>query len=205
MLLIGLTGGIASGKTVVSDAFAKLGVPVVDADVLAREVVAPGSEGLNKLISYFTTTILTPKGELNRKALRDIIFNNPPDRVVVDKILHPLIRERSEAEIARYRDQDEAYLIYAVPLLVETDQASRFDRILLVDVPVTLQLERILSRDNSTKEQAQAILKSQASREDRLAVATDIIVNDGSIEDVYLRVDELHKLYSGLAHNSQVN
>ena len=100
MLLIGLTGGIASGKTLVSDLFAALGVPIVDADIIAREVVAPGSEGLKKLISHFNTGILTPEGELNRKALRDIIFRNPSDRALVDGILHPLIRQRSDEYIA---------------------------------------------------------------------------------------------------------
>lgn len=199
MLLIGLTGGIASGKTLVSDAFAALGVPVVDADVLAREVVEPESEGLKKLVSAFSTAILTPTGELDRKALREIIFKNPSDREIVDKILHPLIRERSDQEIARYREHGEHYLIYAVPLLVETNQQERFDRILLVDVPVDVQLSRILSRDNTTVEQAQAIINAQASGEARLAVATDVIVNDGHIEDVDKKVLELHKLYTELS------
>lgn len=199
MLLIGLTGGIASGKTLVSDLFAALGVPIVDADIIAREVVAPGSEGLKKLISHFNTGILTPEGELNRKALRDIIFRNPSDRALVDGILHPLIRQRSDEYIARYRTQSVDYLIYAVPLLVETDQASRFDRVLLVDVPVEVQIERIVSRDDSTREQAMAIVKSQATRAERQAVATDIIKNDNSVGYLHEQVSTLHKQYSALA------
>lgn len=202
MLLIGLTGGIASGKTLVSDYFSALGVPVIDADILAREIVEPGSKGLNKLIGYFTTTILTSNGELDRTALREIIFKNPTDRKIVDGFLHPLIRQRSDECIAQYRDQGAAYIIYAVPLLVETNQASRFDRVLLVDVPVGLQLERIMSRDNSTLEQAQAIIDAQASRRERQAVATDTIRNDSSIESVHEQVNALHETYLQLAKNS---
>ena len=199
MLLIGLTGGIASGKTLVSDFFTALGVPVIDADILAREVVAPGSEGLKKLIDYFSDGILTSNNQLDRKALREIIFKNPSDRKIVDGILHPLIRQRSEEGIARYRDQGAAYIIYAVPLLVETKQVSRFDRVLLVDVPVELQIERIVSRDNSTRDQAQAIISAQASREERRAIATDIISNDKSVDSVREHVMHLHKMYTDIA------
>ncbi len=199
MLLIGLTGGIASGKTLVSDFFTALSVPVIDADILAREVVAPGSEGLKKLIDYFSDGILTSNNQLDRKALREIIFKNPSDRKIVDGILHPLIRQRSEEGIARYRDQGAAYIIYAVPLLVETNQVSRFDRVLLVDVPVELQIERIVSRDNTTRDQAQAIISAQASREERRAIATDIISNDKSVDSVREHVMHLHKMYTDIA------
>ena len=202
MLLIGLTGGIASGKTLVSDFFTALGVPVIDADILAREVVAPGSEGLKKLTDYFSDSILTSNNQLDRKALREIIFQDPSDREIVDGILHPLIRQRSEEGIARYRDQGAVYIIYAVPLLVETKQVSRFDRVLLVDVPVELQIERIVSRDNSTRDQAQAIISAQASREERRAIATDIISNDKSVDSVREHVMQLHKQYTDLAQAS---
>jgi len=199
MLLIGLTGGIASGKTLVSDAFSALGVSVVDADIIAREVVMPGSEGLAKLVNHFSTAILTEYGELDRNALRKIIFENPSARKTVDKILHPLIREQSDNEIAHIRDTGESYAIYAVPLLVETKQAARFDRILLVDVPVEVQLERIVRRDNTTKEHALAIIDSQASRAERQAVATDTILNVGSVDDVVKQVEKLHAVYTNLA------
>ena len=202
MLLIGLTGGIASGKTLVSDFFTALGVPVIDADILAREVVTPGSEGLNKLIDYFSDGILTSDNQLDRKALREKIFKNPSDRKIVDGILHPLIRQRSEDGIARYREQGAAYIIYAVPLLVETKQVSRFDRILLVDVPVELQIERIVNRDNTTRDKAQAIISAQASREERRAIATDIVSNDKSVDSVREHVMRLHKMYTGLAQAS---
>ena len=199
MLLIGLTGGIASGKTLVSDFFTALGVPVIDADILAREVVAPGSEGLKKLTDYFSDSILTSNNQLDRKALRELIFQNPSDREIVDGILHPLIRQRSEEDIACYQAQGAVYIIYAVPLLVETNQVSRFDRVLLVDVPVEIQLERIVSRDNTTRDQAQAIITAQASREERRAIATDIINNNSSAESVREHVKYLHNLYTDLA------
>lgn len=192
MLLVGLTGGIASGKTLVSDYFKSLGVPVLDADVLAREVVEPGSKGLNALIRFFTTAILTPNGELDRAALRRIVFANPSDREFLDKTLHPLIRELSDEKIQRARDDNHAYLIYAVPLLVETDQQDRFDRIVVVDVPRETQLLRLLKRDNSNEAEANAILDAQASREERLAIADTVIDNTGSVETTYKQINELH-------------
>jgi len=199
MLLIGLTGGIASGKTLVSDRFAFHGVPVVDADLLAREVVAPGSRGLNALITHFGTAILTPKGELDRAALRRLIFAHPPDREIVDTTLHPLIRELSERRIGEAQAAGHSYAVYAVPLLVETGQEGRFDRVLVVDVPESVQLERLLARDGSSEEQARAILAAQATRAARLAVADDVIVNDGTLETTLAEVDELHARYTALA------
>lgn len=192
MLLVGLTGGIASGKTLVSDHFKSLGVPVLDADVLAREVVEPGSQGLNALTRYFTTTILTPKGELDRAALRRIVFANPSDREFLDKTLHPLIRELSDEKIRQARRKEHAYLIYAVPLLIETDQQDRFDRIVVVDVPRDTQLMRLLKRDDSNEAEANAILDAQASREERLAIADHVIDNTGSVENTYAQINELH-------------
>ncbi len=192
MLLVGLTGGIASGKTLVSDYFKSLGVPVLDADVLAREVVEPGSKGLNALTRYFTTAILTPKGELDRAALRRIVFANPSDREFLDKTLHPLIRELSDEKIQKARHDNHAYLIYAVPLLIETGQQDRFDRIVAVDVPRETQLLRLLKRDDSNEAEANAILDAQASREDRLAIADNVIDNTGSVEDTYKQINELH-------------
>ena len=196
MLLIGLTGGIASGKTLVSERFARNGAPVIDADLLAREVVRPGSEGLNALIAHFGTAILTPKGELDRAALRELIFVNPPDRQVVDGALHPRIRALSERRIDAARASGHAYAVYAVPLLVETGQVDRFDRVAVVDVPVAVQLARLMARDGGDEAQARAILAAQATREARLAVADDIIDNDGPIERTLARVDELHGRYA---------
>lgn len=199
MLLIGLTGGIASGKTLVSNYFSELGTPVIDADLLAREVVLPGSKGLKALTRHFTTGILTPKGELDRAALRRIVFANPPDRDFLDKTLHPLIRELSEARIEAARSEKHAYLIYAVPLLFETDQKERFDRIIVVDVPRSTQLERLLERDGSDENQANAILDAQASRDQRLSIANDVIDNCKSKEHTRKQVLALHeKILSSL-------
>lgn len=199
MLLIGLTGGIASGKTLVSNYFIQLGATVIDADLLAREVVLPGTPGLNALITHFSTVILTPKGELDRTALRRIVFANPPDREFLDRTLHPLIRELSDERIEEARRAGLPYVIYAVPLLVETGQASRFDRIAVVDVPRSVQLERLLARDDSSISEAEAILDAQASREQRLAVADDIIDNSGTREDTEAQVAALHDRYVSLA------
>ena len=199
MHLIGLTGGIASGKTLVSDRLAHHGVPVVDADRLAREVVRKGSAGLNALIAHFGTAILTPKGELDRAALRRLIFAHPPDRRAVDAILHPPIRALAEERLAEAREAGHAYAVHAVPLLVETGQAGRFDRVLVVDVPEAVQLERLLARDGSDEAQARAILAAQATRAERLAVADDVVDNAGSIDATLAQVDALHERYAALA------
>lgn len=205
MLLIGLTGGIASGKTLASDYFAELGAPVLDADILAREVVQPGSVGLNALADYFTTAILTPEAELDRAALRRIVFANPADRAFLDKTLHPLIRELSDQRIAEARQQGHPYLIYAVPLLVETDQQTRFDRIIVVDVPESLQLERLAKRDGGSVDEAKSILAAQARREDRLQIADDVIDNTGTIDETRKLVAALHEDYLLLDHSTRVS
>lgn len=193
MQLIGLTGGIASGKTLVSNYFTELGVPLIDADLLAREVVKPGSKGLSALTRYFTTTILTSKGELDRAALRRIVFANPPDREFLDKTLHPLIRALADARIEEIRKGSQPYLIYTVPLLFETNQQAHFDRIVVVDVPRSVQLTRLLSRDGSDETQANAILDAQATRDERLGIANDVIDNSRSIESTRRQVLSLHE------------
>lgn len=199
MLLIGLTGGIASGKTFVSDCFAKHGAVVVDADHLARDVVTPGSTGLNALISYFGPAILTPEGTLNRQKLRNLVFENAENRAFVDNTLHPLIRALSDEKIEDARRTSVSYLIYAVPLLVETSQQSRFDRIAVVDIPLELQIQRLIHRDRSSVDQAKKILDAQATREERLCVADDVIDNTGTKADTRARVGQLHQLYLELS------
>ncbi|MCL4152353.1 UNVERIFIED_CONTAM: hypothetical protein GTU68_045148, partial [Idotea baltica] len=175
MLLIGLTGGIASGKTLVSDAFKALGVPVIDADIIAREVVAKGSTGLEQLVEQFGPKILNSDKELDRAALRQIIFSNPEHRRTVDGLLHPIIHKRAADKIKEAATHNHHYAIYAVPLLVETDQHDRFDRIIVVDVPTKTQIQRLMQRDGGSEEKAKAILAAQATREERLAVADDVI------------------------------
>ena len=199
MLLIGLTGGIASGKTFVSDRFATLGAPVVDADILARQAVEPNSAGLNSLVSELGHSILLPNQSLDRSKLRELIFSNPAHKDTVNNILHPIIRQLSDEAIAKEALAGAAYVIYAVPLLVETGQTERFDRVAVVDVPIETQIERLMQRDNTSADKAHAILDAQASREQRLAIADDVIDNSGSKENTLAQVDELHKLYSELA------
>lgn len=195
MRLIGLTGGIASGKTLVSDTFAELGAPIVDADLLAREAVALGSEGLAGLKTLFGADILDESGALNRAALRQVIFQDPSARAQVDGLLHPLIRSLSEERLQAHAKKNPPYVIHAIPLLVETGQTDRHDEIVVVDVPVDIQLHRLMKRDNSTENDAQRILDSQASRDERLAVATHVIDNSGSIEQTVAQVKALHRVF----------
>lgn len=201
MLLIGLTGGIASGKTLVSNCFADLEVPVLDADLLAREVVEPGSKGLKTIVSHFSSSILTAHGDLDRTALRQIVFANPKERAFLDKTLHPLIRNLSDERIDLARQECHAYLIYAIPLLLETKQQARFDRVVVVDVPESVQLARLAERDGSNIEQAKSILAAQAKREDRLKIADDVIDNTGTIVQTHKQVLVLHEKFSALAES----
>lgn len=195
MVIVGLTGGIASGKTLVSDTFKSLGIPIIDADILARVAVEPGSKGLNALSEHFGARILASHGELDRAALRNLIFGNPDHRKTVDSILHPIIRKLADEQIDIAAKQDHPYAIYAVPLLAETGQQDRFDRIIVVDVSADTQLSRLISRDETTEAKAQAILDAQASRSARLAIADDVIDNSGTIDEVRTQVTQLHARY----------
>ena len=202
MQLVGLTGGIASGKSLVSSSFEQLGIPVIDADLLAREVVEPGSRGLQALVSHFGASLLTPEGELNRAVLRHIVFADPAEREFLDKTLHPLIRQLSDQRISELTRQAHPYIIYSVPLLLETGQQKRFDRIVVVDVPESVQMARLLQRDGSSTSEARAILAAQATREDRLSIADDVIDNAGSIEDTRKQVMALHERYLAMHEGS---
>jgi dephospho-CoA kinase len=195
-LRIGLTGGIASGKSTVAQRFRELGVPVIDADESARSVVAPGTTGLEAIISRFGPHLLTAAGELDRRALRGVIFAEPERRRQLEFILHPLIRADMEL---RAEQSEGPYLVLAIPLMVEGGDRSRVDRLLVVDADETLQMARLLARDGGTREQAAAILAAQASREDRLKAADDVIPNVGSVRDLRHAVDQLHQRYLSLA------
>jgi dephospho-CoA kinase len=196
-LRIGLTGGIASGKSTVTQRFNELGVPVIDADVASRAVVAPGSVGLQQVVLRFGPQVLAASGELNRAALRDQVFRDPQLRKDLEAILHPLIRSYME------RQAEEAvfsYLIMAIPLLIEGGSPrQRADRILVVDVDESTQMRRLLARDGGSAEQARAMLASQVSREDRLAAADDVLRNDGTVADLRQAVDRLHERYLDLS------
>jgi dephospho-CoA kinase len=194
-LTIGLTGGIASGKSTVAQRFQELGVPVIDADESARSVVAPGTSGLADIIGRFGRTILTANGELDRRALRRMIFADPARRRELEAILHPLIRADMQSRAA---DCVGAYLILAIPLLIEGGDRQRVDRILVVDIDENIQRDRLLARDGGTAQEADAILAAQASRASRLKAADDVLPNGGTVRDLRRSVDQLHQRYLSL-------
>jgi dephospho-CoA kinase len=199
-LRIGLTGGIASGKSTATQRFAELGVPVIDADLASRSVVAPGNPGLAQVVQRFGPEVLDARGHLDRPALRARIFNDPDSRRALDAILHPLIRSAMEREAAAAQGP---YVVMAIPLLVESGNArARVDRVLVVDVDETLQIQRVQARDGTSPEQARAILASQVSRSARLAEADDVLLNSGSVADLRQAVDHLHEQYLQLAKSS---
>jgi dephospho-CoA kinase len=195
-LRIGLTGGIASGKTTVAERFAELGAAVIDADEAARAVVAPGQPGLAAVVARFGPGVLTANGELNRRALREWVFSDPAMRRELEGLLHPLIRTAMEQRAAAAGGP---YLVMAIPLLVEGGERAKVDRILVVDIDVETQIERVMRRDSCSAEQARSIIAAQASRAARLAAADDVIVNAGTIRDLRSAVDELHQRYLGLS------
>jgi dephospho-CoA kinase len=195
-LRIGLTGGIASGKSTVAQRFMELGVPVIDADEAARAVVEPGKPALAEVLKRFGSGVFAENGELDRRTLRDLIFKDPGSRRDLEAILHPLIRADME------RSVDLAvgpYVVMAIPLLVENGSSARVDRILVVDVDEAVQLQRVMARDGGTEEQARAILASQASRSARLAAADDVLLNTGTVADLRQAVDQLHESYLRVA------
>lgn len=191
-LVIGLTGGIASGKTAAADRFAAKGVQIFDADVIARQVVEPGEPALLAVIERFGPDVLSADGQLDRAKLRTRVFADPTARKDLEALLHPRIRERMESLI---RTCDTPYCIAAIPLLVEAGQRDLVDRILVVDVPESLQLSRVMGRDGGSEANAQAILRSQASREQRLAVADFVISNDASLQALERQVEHLHERF----------
>jgi dephospho-CoA kinase len=189
---VALTGGIACGKSTVANLFAALGASIVDTDLLAREVVAPGSSLLREIARHFGAQILCDDGSLNRQELRARIFADPVQRKWLETLLHPAIREltdrRSEAATG-------PYVIVAIPLLVETGGANRFDRVLVVDCEPELQIARLAARDGNSRHQAERILAAQASRAERLAGADDVIKNDGDIASLRDQVEKLHRQF----------
>lgn len=193
---IGLTGGIASGKTTVARLFAARGVTVIDTDEIARDVVAPGSATLAQVVAAFGPEILNADGSLDRQRMRELVFSDPAQREKLEAILHPAILEEMERRSARAPGP---YHILVVPLLIESDLVLRVDRVLVVDVTEETQLKRLLARDAGSEAQARAILDAQVTPAERLARAHDVISNDGSLEALAAQVDELHVRYLGLA------
>lgn len=190
--VLGLTGGIGSGKSAAAERFAELGVHVVDADQVARSVVEPGSAALAQIVDRFGGPILASSGELNRAALRERIFTSVEDRHWLERLLHPLIRQEIWASLSR---AESPYAVLVSPLLVESRQHEQVDRVLVVDVPEDLQLQRVLARDQVSEDQVRAILAAQARREDRLRHANDVLVNDRDLSWLRQEVDRLHDRY----------
>ena len=198
-LLIGLTGGIASGKSTVARRFQELGVPVIDADDSARAVVAIGTPGLARVVEHFGRDVLAADGTLDRPAMRSLIFRDPAQRRDLEAILHPLIQADMQARAGAAVGP---YVIFAIPLLVESGRGrERVDRILVVDVDENVQLERLLARDGGTRPEAQAILAAQTTRAARLATADDVLSNSTTERDLRHSVDQLHQRYLSLTES----
>lgn len=192
-LRIGLTGGIASGKSTVAKLFAELGATIIDTDIIAREVVAPGQPALDEIAAQFGNAVIDDNGQLDRTAMRQLIFSNDAARKQLEAIVHPRIRQETVKQASQAVG---SYQLIVVPLLTESPLRSFVERILVVDCDENIQIERLLARDTESEEQARLILAAQASRADRLAIADDVISNDGDLAETKRQVEALHKSYS---------
>ena len=199
MLKIGLTGGIGSGKSTVATLFSAKGVSIIDADKISHSLVTAGSLPLMEIVKHFSTNVLNVNGSLNRAALREHIFNHPEEKIWLENLLHPLIRAKMSEQLLTI---DFPYCIIDIPLLVEKQAFDLIDRTLVVDTTIALQLARSTSRDKQSCDEIEKIIATQASREERLAVANDIIHNESSIADLQQQVDQLHHTYLKLAEGS---
>ena len=197
MYVVAITGGIGSGKTTIANQFAALGIEVVDADLIAREVVEPGTPALTAIASHFGPGILDEQGRLDRRALRERIFSDPAAKSWLNALLHPIIRSEMLRQCAA---ANSPYCLLVVPLLVENRLTELADRVLVIDVDEATQIERTCRRDGVNREQAQAILASQASRSERLAMADDVLDNQsGTTETIRARILALHETYLAFA------
>src|SRR6185437_3314598 len=197
---VGLTGGIASGKSTVAKFFGALGVPIIDTDQLARDVVEPGQPPLERLVERFGRSILTDDGHLDRPALRAIVFSDPKARADLEALTHPAIGAAVEARSA---EAGGIYQILVIPLLVEKNLGSQLDRVLVVDCDEALQIRRVQARDGSSVEQARAILNAQVSRSTRLKAAHDVLRNEADMSAVRDQVEALHARYLKLARQAR--
>ena len=199
MLIVGLTGGIGSGKTVASDHFKSLGITIVDADEVSRLVVEPGSEALLKIAAHFGDDILTEEKALDRRKLRDIVFNKPQEKRWLESLLHPLIGMETARQL---QSSLSPYTIFVSPLLIEIGQHLMTQRILVIDTPEETQVARTVARDDTDSEGVEAIIKTQASRQQRLEKADDVIINDGSLQKLKKEVEALHQHYLTLSEGA---
>jgi dephospho-CoA kinase len=200
-LIVGLTGGIGSGKSAVCREFEHRSVPIIDADIVAREVVAPGSAGLAEVLAAFGRGILDPNGSVDRGKLRQLIFADDRKRDTLEAILHPKIRASIGDQLAAV---ESPYCILCVPLLVEKGGYKNVNRILLVDCPTEIQIHRVMDRDNLTRKQVEAIMATQATRDERLRMADDIIENSDRIEALETQVQALHAKYMAIAEQTRL-
>ena len=191
-LVIGITGGIGSGKTTVANLFSSLGVPVIDADELARQVVTPGQPAYEEIVQFFGPTVVSELGELDRRQLRERVFSNPENRAHLEKIIHPRVYAQMNRQLDRL---DVPYAIVVVPLLIESGGRDLVDRVLVVDSPENLQIARTTHRDGTTPAAVEKILSAQMGRSSRLSAADDVIENDASEEALEETVRELHQKY----------
>ena len=204
MFIVGLTGGIGSGKSAAAARFRHHGVNVVDADQAARVVVEPGRPALDAIAEHFGTGVILPEGGLNRAALRKLVFDNPEERRWLEQLTHPLIREEIISSLtASAKTHSAPYAILESPLLLETNQSELVQRVCVVDIPEELQLARASARDANSVDQIRKIMAAQMPREERCARADDILDNRGSLEFLFAQVDALHEKYLQLAAHSQ--
>lgn len=196
MLTVGLTGGVGSGKTTVSTYFMALGVPVIDADVIARELVMIGLPAYRAIIRAFGSGVLNQDGTLDRQKLRHLIFSDAAAKATLESILHPMVYDNIRQKIEELKFP---YCILSIPLLIEVGDMSLIDRLLVIDVDPALQVSRVSQRDGEGREHVEAMIKSQVGRQARLACADDVLINDGDIDVLRVGVGQLHKKYSAMA------
>jgi len=190
--IVALTGGIGSGKSTVAHAFARLGITIIDADIIARQVVEPNTPALNAIEAHFGRSVIQADGTLNRRQLRERIFSDPAEKAWLNALLHPIIHQETQRQIAAARSP---YVLWVVPLLVENQLQNKADRTLVIDVSRETQIQRTMARDHVSREHAEQILAAQATREARLAVADDVIDNNGAPDAIASDVARLHAQY----------
>lgn len=202
MYTVGLTGGIASGKNAATDIFAELGVEIIDADIIAREVVEPGQPALKEIEATFGPEAICEDGSMNRPFMRELVFSDDDKRDMLNAITHKRIIETMfhRAEIS-----ESPYSILSVAILIEIGVADMVDRVVVVDVPEQMQIERVMARDNQSEEQARNILNAQLSRQERITRADDVLENTSTLADLRKRVEALHQQYLSLAEAKNSN
>ena len=199
-LVVGLTGGIGSGKSAAADEFARLGAAVIDSDRIAHELTAPGGAAMPAIVARFGADMQAADGRLDRQRMRERVFADPGERRALEALLHPLIRERSEAAVSAAFDAGAPYAVLVVPLLIESaDFRRRVDRVLVIDADTETCIDRVARRSGSSREATLAIMATQATRAARLAAADDVIVNAGSLDEMIRDVRRLHDDYLALA------